>query len=149
MPIQEHSLTFEVLRKVSPLEAELLRDPAVHARVRFRYCTPLSVASIYWRIINSWCLQTAHKVQFFKLVWPRLIGHAHKSPLSSILIRFAMLKILLVLHDSKAYDSEMLHFQCSIDPVLYFKLYFNFSTKIIKLSNSRATLHPFLSFSIL
>lgn len=34
--LQEHSLTFEVLRKVSPLEADLLKDPAVQARVRFR-----------------------------------------------------------------------------------------------------------------
>lgn len=34
---QEHSLTYEVLRKVSPLEADLLRDPVIQARVRFRY----------------------------------------------------------------------------------------------------------------
>lgn len=33
----EHSLTYEVLRKVSPLEADLLRDPVVQARVRFRF----------------------------------------------------------------------------------------------------------------
>ncbi|KAJ7333190.1 hypothetical protein OS493_018366 [Desmophyllum pertusum] len=33
----EHSLTYEVLRKVSPLEADLLRDPAIQARVRFRF----------------------------------------------------------------------------------------------------------------
>jgi len=33
----EHSLTYEVLRKVSPLEADLLRDPVIQARVRFRF----------------------------------------------------------------------------------------------------------------
>ncbi|XP_068686813.1 uncharacterized protein CXorf58-like [Montipora foliosa] len=33
----EHSLTYEVLRKVSPLEADLLQDPVVQARVRFRF----------------------------------------------------------------------------------------------------------------
>ncbi|XP_001628550.3 uncharacterized protein CXorf58 homolog isoform X2 [Nematostella vectensis] len=50
----EHSLTFEVLRKVSPLEADLLRDPAVNARVRFRFggieFPPIIMFKIY---INS------------------------------------------------------------------------------------------------
>ena len=34
--VQEHSLTQEVLRKVSPTEAELLKDPTIKAKVKFR-----------------------------------------------------------------------------------------------------------------
>nr|XP_015196796.1 PREDICTED: putative uncharacterized protein CXorf58 homolog isoform X1 [Lepisosteus oculatus] len=34
----EHCLTPEVLRKVSPREAELLRDPSLQCTVRFRFC---------------------------------------------------------------------------------------------------------------
>ncbi|XP_022095200.1 putative uncharacterized protein CXorf58 [Acanthaster planci] len=33
----EHSLTHEILRKVSPTEAKLIRDPSLRARVRFRF----------------------------------------------------------------------------------------------------------------
>ncbi|XP_038049860.1 putative uncharacterized protein CXorf58 [Patiria miniata] len=33
----EHSLTHEILRKVSPMEAKLIRDPSLRARVRFRF----------------------------------------------------------------------------------------------------------------
>lgn len=36
---QEHSLTAELLRKVSPREAELLRDPAIQGKVKFRWAT--------------------------------------------------------------------------------------------------------------
>ncbi len=35
--LQEHSLTHEILRKVSPVEAKLIKDPSIKARVRFRY----------------------------------------------------------------------------------------------------------------
>ncbi|XP_033124978.1 putative uncharacterized protein CXorf58 [Anneissia japonica] len=33
----EHSLTYEVLRKISPTEAHLLKDPSMNARIRFRF----------------------------------------------------------------------------------------------------------------
>ncbi|XP_071950456.1 uncharacterized protein CXorf58-like [Antedon mediterranea] len=33
----EHSLTYEVLRKISPLEAHLLKDRSMNARIRFRF----------------------------------------------------------------------------------------------------------------
>ncbi|XP_072035268.1 uncharacterized protein CXorf58-like [Amphiura filiformis] len=33
----EHSLTFEILRKVCPTEAQLLKDPGIKTRVRFRF----------------------------------------------------------------------------------------------------------------
>ncbi|XP_071798955.1 uncharacterized protein CXorf58-like [Asterias amurensis] len=33
----EHSLTHEILRKVSPMEAKLIKDPSIKARVRFRF----------------------------------------------------------------------------------------------------------------
>ncbi len=35
--LQEHSLTKEVIRKISPTEAQLLSDPTCDAKVRFRY----------------------------------------------------------------------------------------------------------------
>ena len=34
---QEHSLTHEILRKLSPREATLLKDPSMQTRVKFRY----------------------------------------------------------------------------------------------------------------
>ena len=40
---QEHSVTNEVLRKLCPLEAELLRDPTIKAKVRFRLMYTLLV----------------------------------------------------------------------------------------------------------
>ncbi|PIK37914.1 hypothetical protein BSL78_25264 [Apostichopus japonicus] len=47
----EHSLTYEVLRKVIPAEAELLRDPSIRARVRFRFAgaefPPIVLFKIY------------------------------------------------------------------------------------------------------
>jgi hypothetical protein len=33
---QEHSLTYEILRKVAPREAEFFKDPSTKIRVRFR-----------------------------------------------------------------------------------------------------------------
>ncbi|XP_028405653.1 putative uncharacterized protein CXorf58 [Dendronephthya gigantea] len=33
----EHSLTKEVIRKISPTEAQLLNDPTCHAKIRFRF----------------------------------------------------------------------------------------------------------------
>lgn len=47
----EHSLTYEVLRKVIPAEAQLLKDPSVKARVRFRFAgsefPPIVLFKIY------------------------------------------------------------------------------------------------------
>ena len=34
--LQEHSLTKEVIKKISPTESELLNDPTCNAKVRFR-----------------------------------------------------------------------------------------------------------------
>ena len=34
--MQEYSLTREIIRKVSPIEAELLTDPAIQAKIKFR-----------------------------------------------------------------------------------------------------------------
>ena len=34
--IQEHSLSNEILRKLSPREAHLLDDPALHTKIKFR-----------------------------------------------------------------------------------------------------------------
>eukprot|EP00794_Sanderia_malayensis_P011024 gene11024-12188_t len=36
----EHSLTYEILRKLSPIEAELLRDPIFQPKVKFRFLGP-------------------------------------------------------------------------------------------------------------
>ena len=34
---QEYSLTQEILRKVTPVEAQLLVDPAIQAKIKFRW----------------------------------------------------------------------------------------------------------------
>uniref|UniRef100_A0A8D0G4N6 Uncharacterized protein n=1 Tax=Sphenodon punctatus TaxID=8508 RepID=A0A8D0G4N6_SPHPU len=33
----EHCVTHEILKRVSPLEAELVKDPSMHCKVRFRF----------------------------------------------------------------------------------------------------------------
>ncbi|XP_043928232.1 putative uncharacterized protein CXorf58 homolog [Protopterus annectens] len=47
----EHCLTYEILRKISPLEAELIKDPSMQCRVRFRFLghefPPVIVFKIY------------------------------------------------------------------------------------------------------
>lgn len=40
--VQEYSLTQEILRKVTPAESELLADPAIQAKIKFR-CVLISV----------------------------------------------------------------------------------------------------------
>ncbi len=51
--VQEHSLTYEVLRKLSPLEAELLKDPAIRARIKFRFSGPEFPPFILFKIFTS------------------------------------------------------------------------------------------------
>ncbi len=47
--LQERSLTADLLRKLSPREAELLRDPAIQARVKFRLVG-------YIEVTHSFCV---------------------------------------------------------------------------------------------
>ncbi len=51
--VQEHSLTYEVLRKLSPLEAELLKDPSIRARIKFRFSGPEFPPFILFKIFTS------------------------------------------------------------------------------------------------
>ncbi|CAH1781799.1 unnamed protein product [Owenia fusiformis] len=46
----EHSLTYEILRKVSPKEAEFLKDPSMNVRVRFRFGGTEFPPMIYFKI---------------------------------------------------------------------------------------------------
>lgn len=49
--MQEQSWTYDILRKISPKEAELLNDPSINAKVRFRFAgiefPPIILFKIY------------------------------------------------------------------------------------------------------
>eukprot|EP01137_Pigoraptor_chileana_P000745 Opistho-2@37396 len=49
----EQSLTFELLRKLSPAEASLLRDPTLKARIRFRFGGCEFPPAIYYKIYTK------------------------------------------------------------------------------------------------
>ncbi|KAI8853530.1 hypothetical protein BC829DRAFT_486837 [Chytridium lagenaria] len=49
----ERSLTFEILRKLAPKEAELLKDPTVQVRVRFRFAGTSWPPKIQYKIFTK------------------------------------------------------------------------------------------------
>ena len=49
----EKLLTTEVMKRISPREAELLRDPALRGRVRFRFGGEQFPPSIYYKIFSG------------------------------------------------------------------------------------------------
>ncbi len=46
-------MTYEVLRRLSPLEAELLKDPTIKAKIKFRFCGPQFPPFILFKIFTS------------------------------------------------------------------------------------------------
>ncbi|XP_039601523.1 putative uncharacterized protein CXorf58 homolog [Polypterus senegalus] len=49
----EHCLTYEILRKVSPTEAELLKDPSTKCKVRFRFAGAEFPPTIVFKIFHQ------------------------------------------------------------------------------------------------
>uniref|UniRef100_A0A8C3VK63 Chromosome X open reading frame 58 n=1 Tax=Catagonus wagneri TaxID=51154 RepID=A0A8C3VK63_9CETA len=57
----EHHVTHEILKKVSPLEAELVKDPCMKCKVRFRFSGEKFPPFIVFKIF----LQTEHGYKYF------------------------------------------------------------------------------------
>ena len=68
----ERTLTFQVLRKISPVEAELLNDPALNTRVRFRFGGTDFPPRILFKIFTSIksCSSSIHYLSGKKFIKP-------------------------------------------------------------------------------
>uniref|UniRef100_A0A8C3FGP2 Uncharacterized protein n=1 Tax=Chrysemys picta bellii TaxID=8478 RepID=A0A8C3FGP2_CHRPI len=80
----EHCITYEIMRRVSPLEAELIKDPSMQYKVRFRfaghdkYISGKRTISPASEAAADACKLMGHRKYYDQMIWDELQYQNHK-----------------------------------------------------------------------